>query len=137
MAFTSQKSEELIFYNLVLDYDNFKPGLESGIFKCTSWLNGSFFGGDDRGFLKDGVKTYQMSPMSPIKIANFFSAFTSVVYCFRQSSYFFFPTLSSTVPQNGVTYEGHKHAWPSCLPREETTSSARRERPASQPPAQA
>jgi hypothetical protein len=26
-----------------LEFDNFKPRLESGIFKCMSWLNGSFF----------------------------------------------------------------------------------------------
>jgi hypothetical protein len=41
-----------------LEFDNFKPRLKRGIFKCISWLNGSFFGGDDRGFLKEGVKTY-------------------------------------------------------------------------------
>ncbi len=40
-----------------LEFDNFKPRLKSGIFKCISWLNGLFFGGDYRGFLKEGVKT--------------------------------------------------------------------------------
>jgi hypothetical protein len=34
------------------EFDNFKPWLKSSIFKCISWLNGSVFGGDDRGFLK-------------------------------------------------------------------------------------
>ncbi len=27
------------------------------IFKCISWLNDTFFGGERRSFLKDGVKT--------------------------------------------------------------------------------
>jgi hypothetical protein len=27
------------------EFDIFKPRLESGIFKCIPWLNGSFFGG--------------------------------------------------------------------------------------------
>ncbi len=40
-----------------LEFDNFKPRLESGIFKCISWINGSFLGGDNRGFLKEGVNT--------------------------------------------------------------------------------
>jgi hypothetical protein len=29
--------------------------LKSGIFKCISWLNSSFFEGDDGGFLKEGA----------------------------------------------------------------------------------
>jgi hypothetical protein len=28
-----------------LEFDNFKPPLESSIFECISWLNGSFFWG--------------------------------------------------------------------------------------------
>jgi hypothetical protein len=40
------------------EFDNFKPRLKSGIFKFNSWLTGSFFGGDDRDFLKEGVTTY-------------------------------------------------------------------------------
>jgi hypothetical protein len=55
-----------------LEFDNFKPRLESGIFKCISWLNGSVFEGDDRGFLKEGFKTFQMAPMSPLNSSNFF-----------------------------------------------------------------
>jgi hypothetical protein len=44
-----------------LEFDNFKPRLESGIFKSISQLNGSFYGGDDdRGFLKETVKTCQL-----------------------------------------------------------------------------
>ncbi len=34
-----------------LEFDNYKPRLKIGIFKCISWLNVSFFGGDDRGIL--------------------------------------------------------------------------------------
>ncbi len=50
-----------------LGFDNFKPWLESNIFKCISCLNGLFFGGDVRGFLKEGVRTYLMAPMSPLR----------------------------------------------------------------------
>jgi hypothetical protein len=32
------------------EFDNFKPRLKSRIFKCISWLNGYFFGGDDEVF---------------------------------------------------------------------------------------
>jgi hypothetical protein len=39
----SQESEELRLYKPVLGFVNLKPRLESGIFKCISWLNGSFF----------------------------------------------------------------------------------------------
>jgi hypothetical protein len=31
---------------------DFKPQLESSIFKSIFWLNGSILGGDDHGFLK-------------------------------------------------------------------------------------
>jgi hypothetical protein len=48
----SQRIEEPTYG---LDFDNFKPRLQSGIFECISWLNGSFFGGVDLGFLKAGV----------------------------------------------------------------------------------
>jgi hypothetical protein len=46
-----------------LEFDNFKPRLKSGIFKCISWLNGSFFVDDDRGPLKEEVKTGLMARM--------------------------------------------------------------------------
>jgi hypothetical protein len=57
-----------------LEFDKFKPRLLSGIFKCISWLNGSFLG-DDRGFLKEGVKTYQMATMSPLNLSSLFFRF--------------------------------------------------------------
>ncbi len=53
-----KNSEELRLYDVGLELDNFEPRLISGIFKCITWLIGSFLGGDDRGFLKEGVKTY-------------------------------------------------------------------------------
>jgi hypothetical protein len=63
MVSISQRSEELRLYNLVKEFDNFKPQLESNIFKCFSSLNGSFFEGDDRGILKEGAKNYPMAPV--------------------------------------------------------------------------
>ncbi len=50
----------------------FQTQLESCIFKRISWLNGSLFEGDGRGFMKGGVKTYLMAPMSPLNSPTFF-----------------------------------------------------------------
>jgi hypothetical protein len=69
-----QRSEELRLYILWFRNGHFKPRLESGIFKCISWLNGSFFGGEDQSFLKQGVKTYLMAPTSPL---NYLTSFLS------------------------------------------------------------
>jgi hypothetical protein len=38
-------------------FDIFKSWAKSGIFKYISWLNGSSFGDDYQGFLKEGVET--------------------------------------------------------------------------------
>ncbi len=54
-----------------LDFDIFKPRFKNDIFKCISWLNGSFFEGNDRGFLKEEVKAYLMVPLSPINSPTF------------------------------------------------------------------
>jgi hypothetical protein len=54
-----------------LEVDNFKPRFKSSIFKSISWLNGSFSGGDDRGFLKEGVRTCLVAPMSPLNSLTF------------------------------------------------------------------
>jgi hypothetical protein len=47
-----------------LEFNNVKPQLKSGIFKCISWLSGSFF---FLGFmirvLEEGVKTYLIAPL--------------------------------------------------------------------------
>jgi hypothetical protein len=53
----SQRSEELRLQP-GSEFDKFKTRLRSRIFKCISWLNGSFLGGYDRSFVKEGVKTY-------------------------------------------------------------------------------
>jgi hypothetical protein len=56
-----------------LEFENFKTRLKSSVFKCISWLNGLLIiECDDRGFLKNGVKTYQMAPKSPLKSPVFF-----------------------------------------------------------------
>ncbi len=60
--------------------DIFKPLLKCSIFKCISWLNGLFFGGEHRGFLKEGVKTYRMAPMSSLNSTTFFFVCASIVY---------------------------------------------------------
>jgi hypothetical protein len=36
-----------------LKFDNLNPGLDSAIFKCISWINGSFLGRFKRVFLKE------------------------------------------------------------------------------------
>ncbi len=55
-----------------LEFDNFKPRFKSSILKCIYWLNCSFFGGDDRGFLKEGVKTDLMTPKPPLNSPTYF-----------------------------------------------------------------
>ncbi len=62
-----------------LEFDSYKPRIKSGIFKSISWLNNSSFGGDDRGFLKEGVKAYLMAPMS-LLISPIFCISTLIVY---------------------------------------------------------
>jgi hypothetical protein len=57
----------------------FKPQLKRSIFKHT-WLNGSIFGGEHWGFLKEGVKTYQMATNVDSKIANFLFICASIVH---------------------------------------------------------
>ncbi len=47
-------------------FDNFKPWLESDIFKCISWLNGLFFGCDNLGFRKERIVACLMAPMSSL-----------------------------------------------------------------------
>ncbi len=64
------------FYKTYITYTVtcIKPCHKYGIFKCISWLNGSFLGGDDRGFPKVGwVKTYYwMIPILPPNLTNLF-----------------------------------------------------------------
>jgi hypothetical protein len=78
----SQGSEEQRLLQSGFEFDSFKPRLRSGVFKCISisWLNISFFGDDDRGFLKEGVKDHVMAPLSHIISTSFFSVVESTVY---------------------------------------------------------
>ncbi len=55
-----------------LEFDNFKPRLKSGIFNRSPDWTVRFFGVDDRGFLKEGVKTYLMASMSSLNSPTFF-----------------------------------------------------------------
>jgi hypothetical protein len=48
-----------------------------------SWLNGSLFGGDDRGFLKEGAQ----DPSNETNVAKFVSFFTSLVYGYEHTVY--------------------------------------------------
>jgi hypothetical protein len=70
-------SEEVRFYN---KFDNFKLWLRHCISKCISLLGGLLFVGDDWGFLKEVVKTYLLTPMSPLNSPTIFAGFTSIVY---------------------------------------------------------
>jgi hypothetical protein len=63
------KEVEARLYN---EFDNLNPQLNSGIFKCISWLNGLFCWG--WGFLEEGVKTYPMAPMLPLNSPTYFLA---------------------------------------------------------------
>jgi hypothetical protein len=64
-----------------LEFDNLKPRPQSGIFKCTSRLNESFFFllDDDRCFLKEGVETYPMTSIWTLNSPTSFFVFTSIV----------------------------------------------------------
>ncbi len=62
-----------------LEFDNFKPRLESGTLKCISWLNGSFLGDDDRGFLRGSQDLSHGTNVHSLDSATF-SVFTSIIY---------------------------------------------------------
>ncbi len=57
--------------------------LKHGIFKCISWLNILFFVGDDRGSLKEGVRTFQMAPTPPLNSPIFFCLHIYSLYEFQ------------------------------------------------------
>jgi hypothetical protein len=64
-----------------LEFDNFKPRLKSGTVSSNASLGWTFrfFGGDDLGFLKEGVKTY-LWHQSCLLNGQHFSVLTSIVY---------------------------------------------------------
>jgi hypothetical protein len=64
----------------VLEFDNFKPRLKSGIFKCISWLNGSFFWGWWSGSFESGNQYLANGTSVASQLTTFMSVFTSIVY---------------------------------------------------------
>jgi hypothetical protein len=58
-----QKSEELRLNNLVLNFTISNPGWKTVSSNASPGWTVSFFLGDDRDFLNEGVKTYQTAPM--------------------------------------------------------------------------
>ncbi len=97
-----------------LEFDNFELRLESVIFKCISWLNGSFFLGWWSGFCKRGSQDLANGFHVVSYLPSFLSVFTSVAYGWKTvwvanqirsptqsvlwSSILFRPLLSSTIP---------------------------------------
>jgi hypothetical protein len=71
LAPVSQISEEQLLYDK-FRIGNFKPSIKRNIFKGISWLKGTFLTGEHQGFLKERVKTYQMTPISPLNLSLFF-----------------------------------------------------------------
>ncbi len=63
-----------------LECDNFKPRLESGIFKRISWLNGSFFWGWWSWFSERGSQDLSNGTDVASWLSNYLSVFTSIVY---------------------------------------------------------
>ncbi len=57
MVSISQRSEELRLYNMVWNLTISNPGLKAVSSNASPGWTVCFFGGDDRGFLKEGVKT--------------------------------------------------------------------------------
>ncbi len=55
-----------------LEFDNFKPWLETGIFKCISWLNGSSFGEWWSGFSERGIQDLSSGTDVASLLANLF-----------------------------------------------------------------
>jgi hypothetical protein len=69
----SQKREDLAeALHHGLEIVKSQPRSKVGNFECMSWLNGSFFGVEHPGFLKEEVKTYLMAPMPPFNSPTFF-----------------------------------------------------------------
>lgn len=82
MASLSQRSAEL--QPSKEGSGNFQPWLRVDIVKCISWLNnGSIFGGDDRGSLKEGPKSYLMALMPLLILPNNFFTTTVVFWFWR------------------------------------------------------
>ncbi len=55
-----------------LEFDNFRTPVWKQYLQMHLVAEQFFYGSDDRGFLKEGVKTYLMAPMSPLVSHKFF-----------------------------------------------------------------
>ncbi len=70
----SQRGEELRLYKTMFRIRQYQNPAQKRFISTVCRPNGSFFRGDGRGFLKDGVRTYLMASISPIsKLPNVFS----------------------------------------------------------------
>ncbi len=56
-----------------------QPRCKVGNFECMSWRNSFFSGVGHRGFLKEGVNTYLMAPISSLISPTFFKIVTSIL----------------------------------------------------------
>jgi hypothetical protein len=70
----SQRSEEPRLYNLVYDLTISNPGLKAVSSTASPGSTIRFLEGGDQSFLKEGVKIYQMAPMSPFNLPTLFLA---------------------------------------------------------------
>ncbi len=73
-------SEEQLLYSP----DIFKPLLGYSIFKCISWLNGSFFGAWTLGFSERVSQDISNSANVASEYANFFFVCTSIVFLHKR-----------------------------------------------------
>ncbi len=106
----------------------FQTPAQHSIFKYISWLNGSFFGGDDRGFLKERVKTYLTTPMSQLDSPTFFLSFTSLVhgyFNFRTD----FPNIPDALQRIILTQRQKKYRRPRQTTSSPTTAQTQHRRP--------
>jgi hypothetical protein len=78
-----------------LDFDSLNPGLKIGIFELISWMNGSFFMGDDGHFLKESWPCRIWHKSRPLTRQLFLFVFTSIVYVQISLGYRAFSSYSS------------------------------------------
>ncbi len=85
---------------LRLESDNFKPRLESGIFKCIFWLNGSLLGVmiGVRWTWKSGLIKWHQATNVTSQLANCSSLFTSIVHAKLQEAQLLWYTHHACVP---------------------------------------
>ncbi len=62
-----------------LEIGKYQPMFVVGIFEYMSWVNHSFFKGDEWGFMEEVVKTFLITPWLPLESPTF-SIVASIVY---------------------------------------------------------